>query len=172
MSFLKKILSRDWFVVLAICLISLTLSIRCSPPTNGTTVTSESTNSNNNTIPHPNNTVLLVASMNNEDISSPTETGFHSTDLNLVIGCVFVLAIAFLSVIVFVIYRYQVRKKAEYQRAAKIQVSSTRNAGVYMDLAMESPISKSSLPISVPIYNSMKKRQDQYTFISDDELDL
>lgn len=64
------------------------------------------------------------------------------------------------------------RKKAEYQRAAKIQVSSTRNAGVYMDLAMESPISKSNLPISVPIYNSMKKRQDQYTFISDDELDL
>lgn len=120
---------------------------------------------------HPNNTVLLVASMN-KDISSPTETGFHSTDLNLVIGCVFVFAIAFLSVIVFAIYRYQVRKKAEYQRAAKIQVSSTRNAGVYMDLAMESPISKSNLPISVPIYNSMKKRQDQYTFISDDELDL
>lgn len=169
---LKNFLSRDWFVVLAICLISLTLSVHCSQPTSGTTVTSENTDSNNNTIPHhPNNTVLLVASMN-KDISSPTETGFHSTDLNLVIGCVFVFAIAFLSVIVFAIYRYQVRKKAEYQRAAKIQVSSTRNAGVYMDLAMESPISKSNLPISVPIYNSMKKRQDQYTFISDDELDL
>lgn len=41
-----------------------------------------------------------------------------------------------------------------------------------MDLAMDSPISKSGLPIGAPIYNSLKKHPEQYTFVSDDELDL
>lgn len=123
--------------------------------------------------PSGNNTVLYVGHMNEKDFSSFSREGMRTTDLILVIGCVF--SVAFFSVVIFAIYRYQVRRKAEYQRAAKAQLSSTRNAGVYMDLAVDTPdtpVSKSSLPISVPIYNSIKKRQDQYTFISDDELDL
>lgn len=88
----------------------------------------------------------------------------------LVFGSIFL--VLFFLTFVAILYRYHRRKSAEYQRAAQAHITSTRNAGIYMDLAMDSPISKSGLPIGAPIYNSLKKHPDQYTFVSDDELDL
>ncbi|CAI9731627.1 Hypothetical predicted protein [Octopus vulgaris] len=124
-----------------------------------------------------NETMLFVPSGNEtmyeaEDKSKTLVEGNSNTlvVVLLVMGCTFLFAF-FLS-FVAVLYRYHRRKTAEYQRAAQAHITSTRNAGIYMDLAMDSPMSKSGLPIGAPIYNSLKKHPEQYTFVSDDELDL